>query len=204
MSDEETVLSAKELALLEDVEVLPLKKRICEKLEAVLQQLQNHIFEEVTENHSVIPEEFLQNKGRISRGDNYRSFAYRVLDCPAYFDKQDWFTYRTVIMWGHHIGFHLLLAGRYQLDYQEKLMTADWMWERPVYVSVNGDPWEWIPSEKDHLIVGKLKSNQLMQIFDTQSYIRLSQYIDLNQYAQIPRLGRDLWKNWQYTLFKKI
>jgi len=199
----EVELSDKELDLLLDSEVLPLKRQICEKIEQILLHLKERLSEEILKNEEQLPDFLWKQGGRISRGDNYRSYAYRVLDCPAYFDRRDWFTFRTVVMWGHHSGFHLILHGRFKEVYQDSVVNMLRENSEDLFLTVSDSPWEWIPNTEDHIKLDGTDIGKLEQVVGKQPFIKLSYYIPLERYAEIPDIGVAQWKRWQNKLFQK-
>ncbi len=199
----EVELSDKELDLLLDSEILPMKRQICEKIDQILLNLKERLNEEVLKSEKLLPTFLWKQGGRISRGDNYRSYAYRVLDCPAYFDRKDWFTFRTVVMWGHHSGFHLILHGRFKKEYQRLLVNILSKDCEDLFLTVIDSPWEWIPDSKDHIKLDGTDIGRIEQIIDRHPFIKLSYYIPLERYAEIPDIGVAQWKRWEDKLFQK-
>ncbi len=197
-------LSAKELELLLDSEILPMKRRICEKMEQILLLLQKKIVANINSSSYILPKEIIRNSGRITRGDNYRSFAYRVLDCPSYFQQEDWMTYRTVVMWGHHIGFHLMLSGKYKERYGSAIASSLRDIPSGWYLTNSDNPWEWIPGDKEHIVIANEQIAIINDILNRLSFIKLSYYLPLERYSEIPSLGLVNWQLWQNKLFQKI
>lgn len=80
---------------------------------------------------------------KISRGENYLSLPYVMLDYPRNFSKADAFAIRTFFWWGQHISIHLYLSGIYKTKYQHKVEIAinkgllqGWFW------CVNQNEWQ--------------------------------------------------------------
>jgi len=108
MDKDKLEFTPKEFRLLSDQEILPLKQAILKKLEVLLDLLHTDLRKEVSPHAGDLPDFLLVNPGKLSRGDNYQAFAYRILDYPAFFQKQDWLFFRTLILWGHPVGFHFM------------------------------------------------------------------------------------------------
>ena len=104
-------LTEKELAIFQDYEFMPLKAKVWAKIEALLSQLQQQLEEKIPEFSNQLPTDLIYSSGKLSRGENYKTYSYRVMDYPRVFQGSDIFTYRCVVLWGHPIGFHLILKG---------------------------------------------------------------------------------------------
>lgn len=192
-------LSPKELKLLENREYMPMKVKVCRKIESWLSELHDQLRKSI-ENDESLTLEFRQSKGRISRGENYKSYAYRVLDYPSLIDKEDIFLFRTIVLWGDSIGFHLILSGKYWERYGKKIESIDSDSPLPLMLSIQNSPWIW-ESQHPELIPWKKEAfPQISRHFQDKGFAKLSAFLSLNDYQDLLENGFNLWRFWKDKL----
>lgn len=192
------MLSPEELTVLQDRSFLPLKHSACLKIEAQLALLRDEIGKTFD---PAVPEALRKSGGKISRGENYHTYAYRVLDCPSVFRKEDIFTFRTLVLWGHYIGFHLLLTGAFKEQYQEKLIAEYGRLQGDFWLSREDIPWQWLLNEAEQVPLAGLEADALREILAARKFLKVSVYLPLSRYAELPATGAALWQQWQQLLW---
>ena len=124
-------LSATELDLVTNAAVLLTKNTIMNKVITGFGALANDMQIAVMASH--LPENVLASTPKIARGENYLGLPWVMLDYPRVFVKQDVFAVRTFFWWGNYISVNLQLSGRYQQQFQAKLLDQlsvddnDWL-----------------------------------------------------------------------------
>lgn len=78
---------------------------------------------------------------KISRGEQYRSMPYRILDFPRIFSGDDIFAVRTMFLWGNFFSVTLHLSGKYLDMYREQIKPAQQRLPESVYVCIHKDQW---------------------------------------------------------------
>lgn len=179
---------------------MPLKYSACHKMEALLAELRTEISSTIV---PAVPAVLYQNGGKISRGENYHTYAYRVLDYPAIFQKEDIFTFRTLVLWGHHIGFHLLMTGTFKEHYQARVVAAGDRLQGEFWLSKEEIPWQWFRDETEQLSWKDVPAETLQATVAARKFLKVSTYLPLTDYAAIPARGAALWKQWQSILFEE-
>ncbi len=205
MKQEAISFTPKELALLADKEILPLKKLILDKLEVILTQLHVELKEEVGKNGVELPTYLLSNPGKISRGENFRSFSYRLLDYPSFFQKHDWLFYRSLVLWGHHISYHLMIKGEPLDELLSSKKLRHWIGESSVDIRVclKEDPWNWIPAQEDEKPIETFEPGELEDVARSLGFLKMSRYLPLPDYDKLVEEGIATWKLWQKLLVTK-
>jgi hypothetical protein len=132
--------SPAELSLLQDAEVLLLKRQALEKVEATLSSLIPFYQQEAAGLFTRYPELATQPP-KLSRGENYRGLPYRVLDFPRYAAGEDLFLFRSMFWWGHFFSFTLHVQGRYWEKMKGALAQAGF--PAGVFVCIDDTPWEY-------------------------------------------------------------
>ena len=191
--------SPKELQLLEDKEILLAKKIILGKCEDLLGLLHLNLQDDLRKIDRDFPSYLLKNPGKLSRGENYHSFPYRLLDFPAFFQKTDWVFYRTIIIWGHYISFNFMAQGFALNPCLLKLKNLVDATGKGIHVTKGTDPWRWIPSEEEEVLIDGLSVEKLEEIIRSSGFLKLSVYLPLSEYSKVPELGTAYWQ-----LFREI
>lgn len=197
-------LTSIEFEALADREFFPVKHAVCKKLEALLVRLREKIALTTANSSLNIPEAFRLGAGKISRGENYRMYPYRVLDYPSVFEGADIFTYRTLLLWGHPPGFHLILTGKYKALFEKKLLAAGKEALSAWTLSLAGSPWEWVAEPDTGKLLADLEEREIASLVDKMPYLKLSLWIELERYAEVPETGRQQWEIFQELLFKTL
>jgi hypothetical protein len=140
--------SSAELALLQDADVLLLKRQALEKVEAALTSLIPLFQDSSAVLFNRFPE-FAGQAPKLSRGENYRSLPYRVLDYPRFADGEDLFLFRSMFWWGHFYSFTLHLQGRYWEKMKEKFIR--YSFPEDTNVCVGDTPWEYHYGPENYL-----------------------------------------------------
>lgn len=123
-------LSATELDLVTNAELLLTKNTIINKVIAAFGVFSNDMQMAVTASH--LPQTIQTSTPKISRGENYLGLPWVMLDYPRVFAKQNVFAIRTFFWWGNCISVTLQLSGIYQQQYQTQLLEK---------LSINDNKW---------------------------------------------------------------
>ena len=188
-------MSKKELVLLQDSEVMPSKFQILWKLEQQLIALKTRLLEDSKTRFTHLPIELFLSSWKISRGENYRQNPYRVLDYPSAFSKENIFTFRTLILWGYPIGFHLILKGIHKELFRAAILSNYTQLPSDYYISQQNNPWIWEADDSDLISLSQLHKSLCRKIIDERNFIRLSYFLPLKNYDQIPQVGAETWVN---------
>lgn len=198
--EQQTHLSAEEITLLQDAGILPLKRRICDKMESWLSDLGTALETLVDNKNEGIFTEVWASSPRITRGDNYRGQAYRVLDYPRFIQGEDLFLFRTVLLWGHPIGVHLILAGKFK-----DICQGKWGGNLPrlfegSFLSVQETPWIWESDAPGLVSMEDLTEEGCLQLLVERSFLKVSHFMPLEDYADLVSRVCGIWSSWQNTL----
>ncbi|MEM6802794.1 MAG: hypothetical protein AAF696_15400, partial [Bacteroidota bacterium] len=178
-------LNPEEFGVFADRKFMPLKQSVWKKLEGSLSVLADRELELIQDYEALLEIELNRPMPKISRGENYHSYSYRVLDYPRLLEKDHMFLFRCMLLWGHPIGFHLILSGKFQEAYAEKLVLGLKEKKMEVYYAAQDSPWIW---EKDAKGLELVDSNSGLQIHD-RSFFKLSTFLPIGDYRKIPSKG---------------
>lgn len=183
-----------ELAVLKDRDFLPIKQLVCTKIETWLMDLSKELGPMVKAGAAYLPKEVCDSSPKISRGENYHSYAYRVLDYPRFFSGQDMFTFRTVVLWGHPIGFHLMLAGRPRVDYLPKLLEGLLSLPKGYYLSAQDQPWIWESTEEGLMPIHQATGASIAKALQERTFAKVSYFLPLDEHPILAKVGKMVWQ----------
>ncbi|MFK7924247.1 MAG: hypothetical protein AB8H47_19985 [Bacteroidia bacterium] len=185
MKPVEFQLDPQELALLADSEVLPRKHRVQQKLEKILLQTGQ------TLNEMAFPLPWSSKSPKLSRGENYEQQAYRVMDFPRIQAEGGFLFYRTLILWGHPIGMHLIASGHFMERLCPSLLAHYPSLAPHWYYAAQDTPWIWQANAQGLIPCHSMEEDQLKIEIAKRKFLKLSSFVDLDQYADLQRLSQD-------------
>lgn len=183
-------LSPKEFSIFLDDQFMPLKQKVWGKLEGILSLLADKELPLIQELGGNLNIDLSVPGPKISKGENYNSYSYRVLDFPRVLEKKDMFLYRAMVLWGHPIGFHLILSGKYQEAFAEKLVLGLHTLPFEVKYAQHDTPWIWEAGADGWL---DMTDDQWINPTERQ-FFKLSSFIPLGAYPRIPERGEQILK----------
>lgn len=132
-------LSADELELIGNAEIILTKNRIMQKIRLLLEAL-GQLQEMQSRQDKSFPEELTRIPPKVSRGENYLGLPWLILDYPRAFSKENTCAIRTMFWWGKSFSITLQLSGHYKSVWENKLVAARQMFSDAL-LCVNDDPW---------------------------------------------------------------
>ncbi|MDX2283683.1 MAG: hypothetical protein NW241_05950 [Bacteroidia bacterium] len=188
------LLSPEEWAVLQDRRFMPLKASVWHKLEASMGLLRDALAAHLTESQA--PDTWKRGSGKIQRGENYHTYAYRVLDMPAVAAPSGLLLFRTVLLWGHPIGWHLILGGTELERYRAGLPEACRRLDARYLLSRQPDPWRWEPDpDGQEPFPGACEA-----LTQSLPFVKITRYEPLDAYVQLPELGLSVWQDFEAVL----
>ncbi len=165
---------AKDLELINHVEVFQHKPDILGKVENRLLKLKEAMVEELIACASQLPPGTDIQKGQIARGENHNGFPFLSLDIPQNFSKTTMFTYRILFWWGHYLGFSLILKGDKLATYFQLLSAArNESAFQNVYLSMASNPWEWRLKDELFIPVSNLSKQEWSDKINFLDYMKI-------------------------------
>ena len=78
------------------------------------------------------------------KGEHLEDFPYQYLDYPRFFTKDVKFAFRSLVWWGHHMAFALILEGGHLRRYKENLINRfRSVADREIHLCLSPSLWEW-------------------------------------------------------------
>ncbi|MEL7533456.1 MAG: hypothetical protein AAFN10_19235 [Bacteroidota bacterium] len=198
MNQNNTSLDPLELALLKDAEILPRKHEVQDKLEKLLAQTG----EQLLAQSLALPWPSMPPK--LSRGENYAQQAYRVMDYPRMQQGEGFLFYRTLVLWGHPIGIHLIVSDHFMerlvpflLDRYQDLNPA---WQ----FAAHDNPWIWEASAAGLVACSSMAKEQLAGEIAKRKFLKLSRFFPLDQYADLAEMSVDCFAELHHQLLARV
>ena len=133
-------LSAGELALVTDHEIILTKRAVIGKTSALFSSMIpciNETFKDVILSDKIL----CAAVPKISKGENYKGLPYVIMDHPATFKKENIFAVRTMFLWGHFFSITLHLSGYYK-TYLEQNIYKNVQFEKDIFIAAGEEEWE--------------------------------------------------------------
>ncbi len=184
-----------ELTLLHDKQFFRAKAQIMTKMRAVLDGVYGGLQHELKGVKLVAPEGFNPEAHQFVKGEHLEDFPYQYLDYFKHFDGEVKFTFRSLLWWGHHIVFALILEGGRLAQYKKNLMNRyGGVADQGLVLCLGSTPWEWYCGEGYTMELTWERKNELQALLDRRSFVKLARFVPFDHQVvregRVPELGR--------------
>src|SRR5439155_27126471 len=181
---EPVLFTPDELTLLGDTQFFRAKARIMTKIKAVLEDVYEGLQRELAGVALLSPEGFSPKSHQFVKGEHLEDFPYQYLDYFKHFQGEDKFTFRTLLWWGHHIVFALILEGGHLTQYKKNLMNRyTRMADQGLALCLGGTPWEWKRGEGYTMELTWDRKVDLVALLSNRSFLKLSRFVSFDDPA---------------------
>lgn len=187
------LLLPEELDLLQHPSFYQIKKRLGDKIQALLGDCSREIQPVMDACPNVLPEHIRQIPPKISKGENYLGFPWMILDQPRHFKPDDIFAVRTLCWFAHGFSITLHLSGAsLQRTLPGLLRSAATFAEKGYYASVHTNPWQH-HFEKDNycLLRESVDPAAVIRHSAGLGFVKIMQRIATDRYATLPESTRE-------------
>lgn len=187
MSAAKVTLSPKELELVNNADWILTKNRIIQKVTDLFGEIGNTYRTEAGKYPGIAHSGVFGLEPKISRGEQYQSLPYVMLDYPRIFTQQDIMAIRSFFWWGNHCSIQLVLKGRYLVEYGNSINnyfqlfgkyaseTRDW------YIGVGADPWQHHFEKDNYLPMTDWNGSSVLDL----PFLKLARKIPLQEWDDI-------------------
>lgn len=183
------IIGPEESVLLSNHAIFLTRKRLQEQLYALLSACTVPIQAAMSYRIAHLPEEIVHSTPKISRGENYLSFPWSILDYPRCFSGKDVFAIRTMCWWGNYFSITFQVGGRFAVMFEDsitgnigKIAAGD------IYLNTGNDPW------KHHIEHGDMKplaqfschAGEVRSIIRNSGFLKLMKKISLEDWSTLP------------------
>lgn len=183
-------LSAAEMKLFEDAEVILTKNSILHKTVWLLSEVQELMMNEaLPEYGNVAP------SPKISKGENYLGLPYVILDYPRISKCDDLFFIRSLFWWGNFFSSTLQLSGNYKAKHSGQLADAFAVLStQHYYIGTNKNPWMHHFKEDNYKEIRTLSKEAFAIILEEQPHIKIAARWPLSDWDSAASKLFESWK----------
>ena len=183
-------LSSLEMELVNDTEWIFTKQLIIEKVSHLLGLLHQDYKKIIASQNGLMPELLLRPGGKISKGENYKSLPFMILDYPAVFNKEKIFAIRTMFWWGNFFSVSLHLSGNYFKSISNIAKATSFLKEKGFSVSVNEDEWQHHFHPSNFTNINELNSDEIKNLFQ-KNFLKIAKRINLSNWGVAPQFLKE-------------
>jgi hypothetical protein len=194
MNETKVQFSNTEMELMCNAELILTKNKVVEKVKTLLEEIQNQMMDDCTNNAKLSSTEIFSVNPKISKGENYLGLPYQILDYPRLFRHQDIFAIRTMFWWGNFFSITLHLSGLYKLQYEAKVQAGFKYFTKGEYsIGVNEDPWIHHFDEDNYKVIALLKEKTFEDECKNANHLKIAKKISLKDAG----LREKILESWQ-------
>ena len=186
------MLTQEEFSLLNNSELFLTKKRLNAKIIDILGSCAIEIEHQLSLHSEIMDDALRNSRPKISKGENYLSFPWTLLDYPRHFQQEDIFALRTLCWWGNAFSITLHLSGKYAQRFLLALENGlEILAENEFYVCINQQPWQHHFGQDNYRSEAALmtEKKQLQQLFDENKFIKIMKKVPLENYLELPDIA---------------
>lgn len=197
MDEAKIQFSAAEMDLMNNANIILTKNAVLQKIKAMLEELQ-HTMMHIAADESYASDAVFQDRGKISRGENYVGLPYMVLDYPRQFGLTDIFVIRTMFWWGHFFSVTLQLSGKYKDECAPKIRNAyDVLVKQEFFIGVAHDPWHHHFEEDNYKPISACTEAEFKERCLQADHLKIARRFKL---WDAHFVSEDLLRSWQFLL----
>jgi hypothetical protein len=190
-------LSAAEMNLLCDAEIILTKNAILEKTWALLQQAQEAMIDHANAKGFLKSLPAFSIPPKISKGENYQGLPYLILDYPRHFKQDETFAIRSFFWWGHFFSSTLQLSGSYKQKGFQNVAAAYSLLAPNHYLCINNDPWQHHFDKSNYKKIGEMTEPEFAARLQELDHIKIAAKWPLNEWHSAAML---LLQNFKFLL----
>lgn len=176
--------SAEEATLAANAAWLLTKHSIIQKVYRLFGALSEEYRSALAGYPGLLPEEVVAISPKIYKGEQYRLLPYVMMDFPRFFDHSDALAIRSLFWWGNHFSVHLLLGGKYKMQFAPAVAAGlAGLPRQSWYFQVTEAPWEH-HFEPDNY--QPLHRNAALNLSGKGNYLKLATLLPITGAAEAP------------------
>ncbi len=183
-------LSEKELTIIQDADFFRVKQQIIQKTLIELNNLRDEVKKTAAFQNFDFPEEMDIEYGKISKGENYNSLPWIVLDFPRRFNKNGVFAFRSMFLWGKGFFFTLHLSGQYLENYKTLILSkVPELKSHQVYFYTDSDEWQHEVILPFYQQLNQITPDKIQSSLQNQTYCKLARRLELSNIQNLTAFG---------------
>ncbi len=176
--------TAKELTLLSDTEFFATKAHVSPKIRHLLEQIHESFQRELKTHRLLVPDGFDTEASQFVKGEHLEAFPYQYLDYPRFFTRNVKFSFRSLVWWGHHMVFALILEGGHLRRYKENLINRfPSVADRNIRLCLSHSLWEWKQGSGYTLDLTEKRSSEVAAVLANRPFFKLARFVPFSDPA---------------------
>ena len=177
-------LTDDELAVLADQDFFRKKAAISVKIKDMLGQLHLQLETEIGSQSFLAPEGFDPQARQFVKGEHLEDFPYQYLDFPRFYTREDKFAFRSLVWWGHHIVFALIVEGPLVRHYRRNLFNRfSEVANRHLCLCLSPSLWEWKAGPGFTIAITESRRSEIAAVLDHRTSFKIARFIPLDDPA---------------------
>ena len=164
-----------EMELVSSPDIILTKNAILQKIKSFFEEMQMKQQDVLKKYSSQLPEEVLRISPKISRGENYKSLPWLVLDNPRHFQHNNIFAIRTMFWWGNFFSITLHVSGNNKNDLLKNLTgNVSLLAKNDFYIYNGTKEWEHDIDPDSYKKFSAINEDDLQKIFAANSFLKIA------------------------------
>jgi hypothetical protein len=178
------VFTADERAVLADQDFFRKKAVISVKIKQVLEQLLHRLAAEVGSQALLTPEGFDPQARQFVKGEHLEDFPYQYVDFPRFYTREEKFAFRSLVWWGHHIIFALIVEGPLVKQYRRNLFNRfSEVADRHLCLCLSPSLWEWKAGPGFTLAITQHHRSEIAAALDHRTFFKIARFMPFDDPA---------------------
>ncbi len=170
--------TSRDITLLSDTEFFSAKALISQKIRHLLEQIRESFTRELKAHALLAPEALNPDDSQLVKGEHLEDFPYQYLDYPRFFSRDIKFTFRSLIWWGHHMAFALILEGGHLRRYKENLINRfPSVADQHVCLCLSHSLWEWKHGSGYTLELTRDRQSEVAAVLSHRPFFKLARFV---------------------------
>ncbi len=130
------------------------------------------------------------NAGKISKGENYESLPYVIMDYPSLFAKEKIVAVRTMFWWANFFSITLHVAGDAFKIKDDFVLNKNFLENNNFYICINKSQWQHGFEPSNYIHACELTEDLFSKI-RKKDFLKISKKIEINKWDEMPLFMKD-------------
>jgi len=173
-----------ELALLADQGFFRKKATISVKIKQVLEDLHHRLEAEIASQSLLAPEVFDPQARQFVKGEHLEDFPYQYVDFPRLYTRENKFAFRSLVWWGHHVVFSLMVEGPLVKQYRRNLFNRySEVADHNLCLCLSSSLWEWKAGPGLTLPITHSRRSEIAATLDHRTFFKIARFLPIDDPA---------------------
>ncbi|WP_447964209.1 hypothetical protein [Nitrospira sp. Ecomares 2.1] len=173
-----------ELTLLADRDFFRKKAKVSLKIKQILEELQERLEAEIAFQPLLAPEGFDSQARQFVKGEHLEDFPYQYVDFPRLYTRENKFAFRSLIWWGHHIVFALMIEGPLIKQYRRNLFNRYLeVADQDLCLCLSPSLWEWKYGPGLTLPITRSRRSEIAATLDHRTFFKIARFLPIDDSA---------------------